>query len=332
MNRPIRAAIIGYGGSGKLAHVYGMQANPAYEIAAVCDLSEEKRREAEGDLGCRVYDDHRRMLEDEDLDLVSIVTRSDTHCTLVCDCLEAGVHTLVTKPWALDRSEAVQIMEVWQSSGCQLFPWLPSFWFPEYRLIRNLIDANAIGDVFSVRRYIAQLWRRSDWQTETRYGGGYLLNWGMHIVQPVMSLAGSQVKRVYGQLQQEINPGDADDNFLAIMEFDNGIRGIAEFAQAVEGLPSFLVQGKQGTIVSDGEQVTLLQKNPCDSGEPQRTVYPVEGKVYGDEADIYRDVAETLLKGTDFPVTPETAYESTCVLDAIRASHDSRQTVTLRSR
>ena len=203
------------------------------------------------------------------------------------------------------------------------------YWSPDFVRISQLLEANSIGEVFLIRRYITAFWRRNSWQTERRYGGGYLLNWGMHIVQPVMALAGSRVRRVYGQLQRVINPGDADDNFIAIMEFDNGVRGVAEFTEALEGLPMFFVQGKLGMIRSDEKEVVLLQKNPASSEEAKRTVFPIEGKIFGDEADIYRDVARTILYNEPFLVTPEIAYYGTVVVDAVLASHESRQSVTL---
>lgn len=329
VSSPIRAAIVGYGGSGKLAHAYGLQANPEFEIVAVCDLSEDKRKDAEKDLGCKTYADLDQMLKLESLDLVSIITRTDTHCSLTCRCLDAGVNTLITKPWAMDRAEADQILATWKRSGSELFAWLPSYWFPEYIQIRKWILEGLIGDVFLIRRYITQFWRRSDWQTELRYGGGYLLNWGMHIVQPVMALADSPVKRVFGQLQQVLNPGDAEDNFLAVLEFENGVRGITEFSQATGGLPGFLVQGTAGSIQSDGKTLRLIRKNPSEAGDADVVEKAIDDKIYGDEAHIYRDVAKTLLEGAAFPVTPRDAYEGTCVIDAIRASHESRQVVTL---
>ena len=325
----IRTAIIGYGHSGRLSHAYGLRANPEFEIAAVCDVSGERRQEAAREHGCATYTDHREMLDAEELDLVSIVTRSDTHCAMTCDCLGAGVHTLVTKPWALNTEEADKIMAAYGSSGKHLFPWVPMYWAPDFARISQLLEANSIGEVFLIRRYITAFWRRNSWQTERRYGGGYLLNWGMHIVQPVLALAGSRVRRVYGQLQRVINPGDADDNFIVVMEFTNGVRGVAEFTEALEGLPMFLVQGKQGMICSDEKEVVLLQKDAASSEEAKRTVFPIKGKIFGDEADIYRDVARTILNHEPFPVTPETAYYGTVVLDAVLASHESRQSVII---
>ncbi|MDQ8183104.1 Gfo/Idh/MocA family oxidoreductase [Pelagicoccus sp. SDUM812005] len=325
----IKTAIVGFGQSGELSHAYGIQANREFDLVATCDLSPERRNYARQNLSCESYPDHRELLAARsDLELAAIVTRSDTHCAVACELLEAGVNVLVTKPWALNAIEAEKMMQAQQSSGKRIFPWIPMYWSPEYTKIKELVADGAIGRVFAIRRYIAQFSQRSDWQTHLKYGGGYLNNWGAHIVQPLLDLADSPVSRVSGHLQQAINGGDGDDNFLAVMEFENGILGIAEYAQAMEGLPSFLVQGTHGTIVSDGSAITLLQKDPAQSGDAKRSQFAIHGKRFGDEADIYRDVARSLLEGVPFRASVEDAYYGTDVLDAIRESHLKKTAVS----
>jgi len=332
LKQKIRVAIIGYGISGKLSHALPIQANPEFSIVAVCDLSEERRQQAKTELGCEVYESHKELFEQADpVDLACVITRSDTHCAIATDCLNAGMHTLITKPWALNRREADQMLAAQRKSGKRLFPWMPMSWSPEFLKIRELIRSGAIGDVFLARRYVTQFWRRSDWQTEQRFGGGYLLNWGMHIVQPILELIDSPVKRVSGQLQQTINPGDADDNFQAAIEFENGTRGIAEFTEAIEGLPSFMIQGTRGMIRSDEKTITLLQKEPDPKADLVRSEFPIEGKVYGDEIEIYKDLAHSLLRDTPFKATLEAAYQGTLVLDAIRESSQSGRSIALES-
>lgn len=318
---PIKTAIVGFGQSGELSHAYGILANPEFEIVATCDLSPSRREYASQKLGCPSYCDHLELLRSRgDIELAAIVTRSDTHCEVACELLEAGVNVLVTKPWALNQAEAAQMIRAQERSGKHIFPWIPMYWSPEYIEIKRLIEQEAIGRVFTIRRYIAQFSKRSDWQTELKYGGGYLNNWGAHIVQPLLGLADSPVRRLSGHLQQVINGGDGDDNFLTVMEFENGILGVAEYAQAIEGLPSFLVQGTHGTIVSDGEKITLLQKDPASPDDVKRSELPIVGKRFGDEAHIYRDVAKTLRSSAPFPAPVDDAYYGTVVLDAIRES------------
>ena len=329
-NNPIRVAIIGYGGSGKISHAAIVQENSDFQLKAVSDISAERREAAQTELGCVVFESHQPILENaSNYDLVSIVTRSDTHCPIAMECLEAGLHVVVTKPWALNETEARRMIDAQEASGKRLFPWVPMLWSPEFMKIREIIESGAVGKVFLVRRYINQFWRRHDWQTESKFGGGYLLNWGMHIVQPIMDLVPCPVVRVYGQLQQTINPGDADDNFMAAIEFENGCRGVAEFTQAVEGLPSFMVQGDRGTLVSNGEMIKLLETDPESDLPAKITRFPIEGKRFGDEAAIYADIAANLQEDAPFAATVENALYGTIVLDAIRRSHETRTTVSL---
>jgi scyllo-inositol 2-dehydrogenase (NADP+) len=326
---PLRTAIIGYGESGRLSHAYGLRANPAFQIVAVCDASAANRARAAAELGCPVYADHTAMLARESLAVAAVVTRSDTHCAIACDCLAAGLNTVVTKPWALDLHEAETMMKAWKASGRHLFPWIPMYWSDDYRQVRRLLGEGRIGEVFLIRRYHTDFRRRTDWQTERRFGGGYLLNWGMHILQPVLGLAQSPLRRVFGQLQQKINPGDAEDNFLAVLEFANGVRGVGEFSQSLAPLPAFLVQGTAGTIISDGRSVTLHTQDPSDPATAATETLAVEGKAFGDEAEIYRDIARTLLEGAPFPTPPELALEGTRALDAVRRSHERGEIVAL---
>lgn len=333
-SRKLRTAIIGYGISGKLSHAYGIRANPEFEIVAVCDLSPERRADAEAEHGCPTFSDHQSLLAAvPDLDLACVITRSDTHCAIASDFLAAGVSALVTKPWVLNESEAETLLDAQRRGGARLFPWVPVYWAEEFRKAQQLIDDGSIGNVFMIRRQLGDFRRREDWQTERRFGGGYLLNWGAHIVPPLLALAKSPLARVSGKLLEGlVNPGDADDAFFALLEFENGCLGIAEFAQACEGLPTLMVQGDRGTIHSDGKTLTLLQKDPSDPDPPRRASFPITGKPFGDEAEIYRDIAQSLLFDRPFAVTPEDALLQTRVLDAIRASHENHESVGIPNR
>jgi len=329
-NQPIRAAVIGYGGSGKLSHADVMSQLPEFEIRAVCDLSQEQRTKAKKNLGCDVYSNVDELLtQSSDLDIAVVVTRTDTHCQIVQDCLNAGLHTVVTKPWAMNRKEADLMLDAQERSGKTIFPWMPMSWSPEFTQVKELIDTGGIGEVFLIRRHITHFWERSDWQTQTKYGGGYLLNWGMHIVQPILDLVSSPAIRVFGQMLQTINPGDAEDNFLSIIEFQNGTRGIAEFTQGIEGLPSFMVQGTRGMLLSDGESLTLLSKDPSADEPAVRTNFPITGKIFGDESEIYKDIARCIRSGKPMRANTRHSLYGTLVLDAIRKSHQTRQTVDI---
>jgi len=335
----IRTAILGYGRSGSPMHAGPIEKNKAFRLTAVCDVDAHARQMAVARLGCRPYDDYHRMLKEEPLDLVVIVTRNDQHCQMTCDCLAEGVNVLVTKPWAVNPKEAQRMICTAESSGKLILPWLPARWGSDLRRLRQLvIEEQVIGTVFMVRRVEGRFATRNDWQTERRYGGGYLLNWGPHIVDTPIQLLGSPVKSVYGRLKQTINPGDVEDLFMGILTLTNGILVQVEYTITTESLPTWFLQGTRGTIVVNGAQLKINATTPARPSDPTKYIAmkaapdrileeTLTGNLYGDEHQIYKEIAAALRGETHYPVTPASALELSRVLDAIRTSSDENRVV-----
>lgn len=336
----IRTAILGYGRSGSSMHAGALARNAGFEVVAVCDPDSERREQAAERFGCSTYEEHQAMLKNEQLDLVCVITRNDQHCAMTCDCLDAGVNALVTKPWAVNTAEAERIVAAVNASGKQVFPWLPARWGRDLRRLKELLNEKTIGDVFLVRRVVTTFARRYDWQTERCCGGGYLLNWGPHIVDPPVVLIGSKVKSVFGRLRQIINPGDAEDLFMAVMTLDNGTIVQAELTISAEDIPSWIIQGTQGTIVIRGKRLRIHRSRLSQPEDPTRYAAmtaekedvleeTLDGPLYGDEHEIYGHVAAAIRKEEAFPVTPEDAVELSRVLDAIRASSEENRLISM---
>jgi len=339
MNK-IRTAILGYGRSGSSLHAGAIEKSDSFEMVAACDTDPKRRQEAASRFGASVHDDYHQMLAEEDLDLVSIVTRSDQHCEMTCDCLAAGVNVLVTKPWAVDEAEARRMVEAHEASGKRLLPWLPARWGCVLRRLQELVRDKAIGDAFLVRHVRTSFATRCDWQTERRYGGGYLLNWGPHVVDAPLQLFECPVVSVYGRMKQTINPGDTEDVFLAIMTLGDGTVVQAEYTVAIEDLPEWFIQGDRGTIVARGRQITVHKRVPVRPDDPTKfgtmkgsdgetREETVEGEVYGDPLEIYSEVAQSICGEREFAVSPSDALQLTRILDAIRVSSDENRVVSL---
>lgn len=338
--KPLRVGILGYGRSGSSLHADAIERSADYEMGAVCDIDPERRRQARDRFHCTTYVDYREMLDDEALDLVSIVTRTDQHCQMTCDCLHGGVNVLVTKPWCSDEGEALRMIGAADETGCGLYPWLPARWGCVYRRVREIVQSGQIGNVFCVRRAVGGFASRNDWQTQSKYGGGYLLNWGPHIIDTAMLVGGADVRNVHAWMRQVIIPGDTEDVFFADMELANGCRVLAERTVAVEGPPSWYVQGDGGTLIAGQMDITVYRgmpsspDDPTDQGAMQERETGVEqesvdGARWGDAEAIYAELAEDLRGHGQFPVTPDDALQLTRVMDAVRESSERNDVVEL---
>jgi len=329
----IKTAVLGYGRSGSSLHAGPIEKLEEFEMSAVCDIDPQRRRQASERFGCPVYENYREMLKKEKLDLVCIVTRSDQHCEMTCDCLKSGVNVLVTKPWAANSAEAGRMLSAGKKSGRKLLPWLPARWGFDLRRLKELKRSNAIGNVFLIRRSVSTFSTRCDWQTEKRFAGGYLLNWGPHIVEPPVLLAGGKVRSVFGQLRQTINPGDTEDLFIAIITMDNGTIVHAEFTISVTEMPSWILQGDRGTITVEGRKLSMVTNVPARPDDPTRmsktAAQDNKTTVETLGADLYGEIATALREEKAFSVTPEDALELSRILDAIRTSHSENRVVNL---
>jgi predicted dehydrogenase/sugar phosphate isomerase/epimerase len=332
----IKTAIIGYGRNGEAMHGQAVYDSERFDMVAVADIDPVACDKAVEKFKCRTYDDYNKMLREEDLDLVSIVTRSDQHCEMVCDCMAADVNTLITKPWCLNSSEAEKMIEASSRSTKKLLPWLPARWGADFLRLKEVIADGTIGRIFRIYRSEYSFATRNDWQTEKQYGGGYLLNWGPHIIEPPILLAESKVKDIYGVLNRVINPGDVEDLFSGTITLENGVVIQAEYnINAAKKLPRWIVQGDKGTIVVDGTTMTIYsgepsapldptQKEYMSSSEIKITTEELTGSIYGDTNDIYQVIACAVNGEQDYPVKLESALYLTRIFDAVRQSAKER--------
>ncbi len=342
----IRTAILGYGRSGSTLHADPLETlSEDFTVKAVCDIDPDACKKAEERFNCSIYTDYKEMLRQEELDLVVIVTRSNQHCEMTCDCLHAGVNILVTKPWCVNVAEAERMVAAEKASGRKLLPWLPARWGCDLMQLQGLVASGIIGKVFMIRRREFSFAVRHDWQTLKVNGGGYLLNWGPHIIDQAMQLAGEKVVSVYGQLRQIINPGDVEDVVHAILTTEGGTILSCEYSMAANTLPNWVVQGDGGTIFVKETEIEIHKatfpdvKDAVDYGkQPEIEVIREDvegdhritiGNRYGDSMVVYPEIAAAIRGEADFPVTTASALELTKVFDAVRQSDETNQVVTL---
>ncbi len=112
---PIRIACIGIRGRGA-NHIDAFQAIPGVQVAALCDI-DQKVLEAgaaalEKKCGRKIkqYKDYRKVMEDRDIDAVSIATCNHTHTLIAIAALEAGKDVYVEKPCSHNIWEGRQLV------------------------------------------------------------------------------------------------------------------------------------------------------------------------------------------------------------------------------
>jgi predicted dehydrogenase len=107
----LRVAIIG---CGKIAdqHVLALQRIPDCGVVAACDRESLMAQQiAQRFRIPRVFDDATEMLRLAKPDVVHITTPPQSHSTLAMECLEAGNHVYLEKPFTVTADEAQRLLE-----------------------------------------------------------------------------------------------------------------------------------------------------------------------------------------------------------------------------
>ena len=107
-----KAGIIGCGGRGR-AHAQGYQLSPDVEIVACSDPVEDSRSGFVKQFGIdRSYDDYQKMLDEEDLDFVSVCTWIRLHKDMIVNAANSGIKAIhAEKPIAPTWGEARKLYQ-----------------------------------------------------------------------------------------------------------------------------------------------------------------------------------------------------------------------------
>ncbi len=114
-NDTVRMAVAGCGGRGS-SHVSAWSSMPNVEIVALCDVDEShiaeklKGLEAKGKTKPATYVDFRKMLEDKNIDAVSLATPNHWHTLQAIWACQAGKDVYVEKPCSHNVFESRQIV------------------------------------------------------------------------------------------------------------------------------------------------------------------------------------------------------------------------------
>ena len=246
MAEKIRVGVIGLGFAGK-EHLKGYAAADGVEIAALCDVNLKLLNEQAQLYGVKqLLTDYKEMLEQKDIDAISVCLPNYLHHPVSLDALNAGKHIFCEKPPTLNAAEAIELAETARKKNLLMMYAFCTRFSPQARYVRQLIDKGELGDIYFGKAVYS---RRSGipigsdgWFVDKkRSGGGSLLDIGVHPLDCVWWLMGSpEPAVVLGSAYQKFRHAvpsnvnfDVDDSAFALVRFANGATLMLECSWAL---------------------------------------------------------------------------------------------------
>lgn len=167
--------------------------------------------------------DYRRLLEDEDIDLIAISTQHNSHAKFIVEALAAGKNVYVEKPLCLTLDELRRIEEAYKNSAGELFCGLNRRHAPLIKEIKKELQTDKIPAVYD---YIANAGYipPEHWTQDEGKGGGRIVGEAVHFIDTIQSLDGSELVEL--KISFAANPAyPKKDNAIISLRFASGAVG-----------------------------------------------------------------------------------------------------------
>ena len=203
-----KLGIIGYGTMGSWHAANVRDRIRDLDVALVYDINPEKREKAraEGFATCETAEE----LLQSDVDLVVIATPNNFHKDYCVRALDSGKNVVCEKPVCMNMEELDEIFAAQKASGKLFTVHFNRRWDVDYNIVKDVLAQNLVGKPHQVySRLFSNRNIPGDWRTVKKSGGGFLYDWGVHMIDQVLQLFGNPIS-VYADLKYIYQP-EVDD-------------------------------------------------------------------------------------------------------------------------
>jgi len=207
----LRCAVIGAGGIG-LDHLHSLATCQRAAAVALAETNAQRAREA-----CarhhvpRSYADYRELLEQPDIDAVTVALPNHLHAPVAIEALKARKHVLLEKPMALSAKEAAKVIDTAKAMKRVVMVGQNLRFNRHTQSARAIIDRGDLGEIYHVRAFWLRrhgIPRIGSWFTQKQLaGGGCLSDLGVHLLDTCFHLVKEfDVTSVVAQTHAKFGP------------------------------------------------------------------------------------------------------------------------------
>ena len=341
VDRKIRIAVVGCGRISN-NHLKSIEMHKDdLELVAVCDTNRELLGKVSGELGVPGFNNMDVMLQEMNLDMVSICTPSGIHPQQVIKAARAGVHVVTEKPMATRWKDGVEMVRACDEARVRLFVVKQNRRNSTLQLLKRAVKDKRFGRIHMVSLNV--FWTRPQeyydsaaWRGTWELDGGAFMNQSSHYVDLLEWLIGpiADIQAMTGTLERDI---EVEDTGVMNIRWRNGAMGsmsvtMLTYPKNYEG--SITILGEKGTVRVGGVAVNEIQtwdfEEPKDYDKDIKEASYETTSVYGFGHPLYFKNVVDVMRGVAEPETDgREGLKSMEVLIAAYLSARDNKTVSL---
>ncbi|MGD0967279.1 MAG: Gfo/Idh/MocA family oxidoreductase [Candidatus Aquilonibacter sp.] len=255
-------------GFGVKAHLPALLAHPRFEVVALASPTSAKAIAAERKIP-HAFASAEEMIEGCELDAITIASPPFTHRDAVLAALDAGLHVMCEKPFALNVEEAEEMVAASRDAGTACGIAHEFRFVPQRQAIKELIVNGHLNPLREVEITHLTTFLREDstarqrgWWFEREKGGGMANAIFSHLIDGANWAVGRAPHKTYGFLRtanktRHDDRGEfvstVDDGCFALLDYGDGLvaRLTTDATEIVESF-TFAVFAENRTAVASG--------------------------------------------------------------------------------
>ncbi len=246
----IKIGVIGCGSISRQRHVYEYSHNKNVEIIGYYDFKQDRAEAMAKDFGGKVYSTVDELINDKNIDAVSVCVANAFHAENTIKALNAGKHVLCEKPMATSLNDCEAMIDAAKKNGKHLLIGQNQRLTPTHKKAKELISSGAYGRVISFQTTFGhggpESWS-ADKSANTWFfkkdaaSFGSMADLGIHKLDLIRYLVGDEYASVYSKqvvLDKKFPDGtpiEVDDNSVEVLRFKNGVFGTVTTSWTVYG-------------------------------------------------------------------------------------------------
>ncbi len=334
--KTINVALIGFGLSGRYLQAPFFEKSPDFHLKTV--MTSQQDWQATYPQASRVSS-LAEVLADATIDLVSICSPNETHFDYTQQCLLAGKHVLVEKPFTTTAAEAEELMALAKKQGRHLFAFQNRRFDSDFLTVQQVLNSGHLGDLLRYEAHFNRfkpLMNPKKWKEIPAASNGVLYDLGAHLIDQCIALFGAP-QSVQGETYTQRTGSDIADAFDLWLDYGHLKAYLHASLLVREPAPRYVLHGTTASFVKygidqqeDQLKAGLLPGMPGFGEEPAAfygTLYSEKGDVsqqeeiksqLGNWQALFANMADVLLRGAEPVIRMEQVVEQLRVIGQVR--------------
>jgi len=302
-------------GCGRIAtnHVKAAVQNKL-EFIAACDIKSEniegllQKHNMNHEISILRYSDYKKMIDENEIELVGIATESGIHAEIALYCIDHGINVIIEKPMAMSISDANEIIKRSEEKGVKVSACHQNRFNVAIQEMRKALEAGRFGKLSHGSIHVR--WNRNEnyytqapWRGTWEQDGGALMNQCIHGIDLLRWMMGDEIEEIYGTTRRQFHDYlEVEDVGMAVLKFRNG--AIATIEGTTNVYPKNLEEtlylfGEKGTVKIGGESTNNIDvwefSDKAEDDSKKSGLQEPTSNVYGNgHISLYADMIDAI--------------------------------------